>query len=147
MTESSYSYYEAVDHPDHYNYGDIEVIDAIEGVTTQFPALIRYHIGNLIKYVARAPHKNELQDIEKGQWYLKRASSNVVALATPMTPVLYSISMKEFIASVINSYDKETRPFVNSFMQTIVFCGENYASTEAVLNDLAHDLELIRKNY
>lgn len=56
-----------VDHPAHYNTGRIEVIDAIEDWKLDF------HAGNVIKYLARAPHKgNELEDLKKAQWYLTR---------------------------------------------------------------------------
>lgn len=56
-----------VDHPEHYNQGEIEVIDAIEDWDLGF------HAGNVIKYVARAAHKgNEIEDLEKAVWYLSR---------------------------------------------------------------------------
>ena len=42
-----------VNHPAHYNTGNIEVIDAIEDWNLGF------NLGNVIKYVARADHKGE----------------------------------------------------------------------------------------
>jgi Protein of unknwon function (DUF3310) len=58
----------AVDHPKHYNAGKIEVIDAIEDWKLGF------HLGNVVKYVARAEHKGKtLEDLKKAQWYLNRA--------------------------------------------------------------------------
>lgn len=58
----------AVDHPKHYNVGNIEVIDVIEDWGLDF------HLGNAVKYIARAEHKNDaLEDISKAQWYLDRA--------------------------------------------------------------------------
>lgn len=57
-----------VDHPKHYNAGRIEVIDAIEDWKLGF------HLGNVVKYVARAEHKGKpLEDLKKAQWYLNRA--------------------------------------------------------------------------
>jgi len=57
-----------VDHPKHYNTGRIEVIDAIEDWKLGF------HLGNVVKYVARAEHKGKpLEDLKKAQWYLNRA--------------------------------------------------------------------------
>lgn len=54
-------------HPPHYNKGRFEVIDVIEDWRLDF------HLGNVVKYVARAPHKGSfLQDLEKAQWYLER---------------------------------------------------------------------------
>ena len=58
---------EMVDHPDHYNQGKIEVIDAIEDWDLNF------NEGNVVKYVARRRHKvNPLEDLKKAKWYLDR---------------------------------------------------------------------------
>lgn len=58
---------DAVNHPPHYKQGPIEVIEIIEGFN------LGYHLGNVMKYVLRAPHKgNELQDLKKAAWYLTR---------------------------------------------------------------------------
>lgn len=57
----------SVDHPSHYNYGTIEVIDAIEDWNLNF------NLGNSIKYIARCGHKgHKKEDLEKAIWYLKR---------------------------------------------------------------------------
>jgi len=57
----------AVNHPAHYNTGAIEVIDAIEDWNLGF------NLGNSVKYIARAEHKDTtLQDLEKARWYLSR---------------------------------------------------------------------------
>lgn len=59
---------DAVDHPQHYNTGRIEVIEAIEDWKLGF------HEGNVVKYVARAKYKGrELEDLKKARWYLDRA--------------------------------------------------------------------------
>jgi hypothetical protein len=56
-----------VDHPKHYNMGKFEVIDIIEDWQLDF------HLGNAVKYIARATHKGDLrQDLEKAAWYLRR---------------------------------------------------------------------------
>lgn len=56
-----------VNHPAHYTFGSIEVIDAIEDWG------LGYHDGNAVKYLARARHKgNELQDLKKARWYIDR---------------------------------------------------------------------------
>jgi len=58
---------EAVNHPPHYNQGNIEVIDAIEDWGLDFNA------GNVVKYVARHKHKDEpVEDLKKARWYLDR---------------------------------------------------------------------------
>ena len=56
-----------VNHPKHYNKGQIEVIDFIEDQDLNF------NRGNVLKYVSRAGMKgDELEDIEKALWYLNR---------------------------------------------------------------------------
>ena len=51
-----------IDHPSHYNKGKIEVIDFIED--QQLP----YHLGNVIKYIARAGYKGDkLEDLKKSK--------------------------------------------------------------------------------
>lgn len=58
---------EAINHPPHYNQGQIEVIDVIEDWGLDF------HAGNVIKYVARHKHKgNSLEDLKKARFYLDR---------------------------------------------------------------------------
>lgn len=60
-----------VDHPPHYTAGNIEVIDAIEDWNLGF------HLGNVVKYVARATHKNGIEDLKKARWYLDRIIANL----------------------------------------------------------------------
>jgi hypothetical protein len=58
---------EKINHPPHYTFGTIEVIDAIEDWG------LAYHAGNVIKYVARHMHKGTpLDDLKKARWYLTR---------------------------------------------------------------------------
>lgn len=67
MTEN-----DPVKKPAHYNFGKYEVIDVIEDWK------LNYHLGNVVKYVARAPYKGEeLQDLQKALWYLKRHIKNL----------------------------------------------------------------------
>lgn len=65
-----------VNSPSHYNFGDIEVIDFIEQVTQYYNPNVAYHIGNAIKYLARSPHKNGKEDVDKARWYIERAFEN-----------------------------------------------------------------------
>lgn len=56
-----------VNHPQHYSAHGIEPIDYIESHNLNF------NLGNVIKYVSRAPYKGtELQDLKKAKWYLER---------------------------------------------------------------------------
>jgi len=59
-----------VNHPPHYTHGGIEVIAAIEAWG------LGYHLGNVVKYVARAEHKGRyVEDLRKAKWYLEREIS------------------------------------------------------------------------
>ena len=56
-----------VNHPAHYKVGGIETIDFIEAKG------LSYHLGNVVKYIARADNKgNRKEDLLKAQWYLNR---------------------------------------------------------------------------
>lgn len=64
---------DVINHPSHYTHGKIEVIDFIED--QQLP----YHLGNVIKYVARAGYKGDkLEDLKKARWYLDRYINEVM---------------------------------------------------------------------
>jgi hypothetical protein len=61
-----------INHPSHYKVGGIETIDFIEAKD------LGYHLGNVVKYISRADHKdNKLENLKKAQWYLNRAVSNL----------------------------------------------------------------------
>jgi hypothetical protein len=58
-----------VHHPPHYNQGKIEVIEFIEDKELGF------HLGNAVKYIARAGRKDPakyVEDLEKAIWYIRR---------------------------------------------------------------------------
>lgn len=58
-----------VNHPNHYTFGSIEVIDYIRDKMTpdEFQG---YCMGNILKYVSRHKHKNGVEDLKKAQVYL-----------------------------------------------------------------------------
>lgn len=63
-----------VNHLSHYIDGKIEAIDFIEDKKLDF------HLGNAVKYIARAGKKNPTeykQDLEKARWYLDRKISQL----------------------------------------------------------------------
>ena len=61
-----------VNSPSHYKVGGIETIDFIEAKQ------LGYHLGNVIKYISRADHKDDkLENLKKAQWYLNRAIANL----------------------------------------------------------------------
>ncbi|MGV3009316.1 DUF3310 domain-containing protein [Staphylococcus epidermidis] len=62
-----------VNHPLHYTYGNIEIIEFIEQVTKDYKPELSFAIGNAIKYISRANRKNGKEDLDKARWYLNRA--------------------------------------------------------------------------
>src|SRR5262245_34797078 len=65
---------DSVNHPPHYNKGPTECIDYVEQVCGFYFGDEATNIGEVIKYVTRAPHKgNKAQDLRKALWYLTRA--------------------------------------------------------------------------
>lgn len=60
---------DAVNHPQHYTSGKIEVIEFIEDQELGF------HLGNALKYICRAglkDHSKYVEDLEKAIWYIRR---------------------------------------------------------------------------
>lgn len=60
---------ELVNHPEHYGGKEdpYEVIKVIEAWGLGF------HLGNTVKYIARAGKKDDIiQELKKAQWYLQR---------------------------------------------------------------------------
>jgi hypothetical protein len=55
-----------VNHPKHYNShpAGIECIDVVEHMP--------FNVGNAIKYLWRADHKNGIEDLRKAAWYVNR---------------------------------------------------------------------------
>ena len=64
---STIKQHDDINHPSHYTQGDIEVIDYIEDKK------LGYRLGNVVKYVSRAGHKDDaIKDLKKASWYLNR---------------------------------------------------------------------------
>jgi hypothetical protein len=64
---------EYIDKPPHYNRGKIECLDYIEDQGLCF------HLGNVVKYIVRAGHKettDKLSDLRKARHYLDRYITN-----------------------------------------------------------------------
>lgn len=60
-----------VNHPEHYNQGGIECIDAMISAFGN-EAVAHFCIVNAFKYVWRASDKNGMEDIDKAIWYLNK---------------------------------------------------------------------------
>lgn len=60
-----------VDHPAHYNHGEIECIDVIEQLDLSFC------LGNALKYIWRCEDKGKkIEDLNKAIWYIDREITN-----------------------------------------------------------------------
>jgi len=58
-----------INHPPHYTFGKIEPLDIIEDWK------LNYHLGNALKYIARAGRKDpdkKVEDLKKAVFYLER---------------------------------------------------------------------------
>lgn len=73
---------EMVDHPAHYNQGNIEVIKVIHDWGLGF------NLGSTVKYLARAKYKgNSVEDVRKAVWYIQDCLTELDFYGTGM---LYS---------------------------------------------------------
>jgi len=65
--------YDSVNHPEHYNQGQIETIDYIVDVLGEYDS-IHYCHGNVLKYLgSRLWNKNDpVEDAKKARWYLDK---------------------------------------------------------------------------
>jgi Protein of unknwon function (DUF3310) len=70
MSESSpVTPHDAVSAPQHYRQGAVECIDAIKSALGE-EGFKDYCVGQVYKYLWRWKHKNGLEDLRKGYWYL-----------------------------------------------------------------------------
>ena len=56
-----------VSHPEHYNMGEVEVIDIIEGLIKDIDdPSVGFNVGQCLKYILRCPYKeNMYRDLKK----------------------------------------------------------------------------------
>jgi len=76
----------AVNSPEHYTKGGLEVIDILASKLTeeQFEGFL---VGNALKYLFRFPHKgNSAEDLKKARWYLDRLIEHAAELAQAAKP-------------------------------------------------------------
>lgn len=86
--------HDPVNHPSHYTQGLFEVIDVIEDWGLGF------HLGNTVKYIARAGKKDPsktIEDLEKARWYLDRCILSFKAEASDhvLEPAKYDSETKQ----------------------------------------------------
>lgn len=61
-----------VNHPSHYNNGEIECIDGIKAALGT-KGCLAFDIGNAMKYIWRFEGKGGVEDLRKAIWYLNHA--------------------------------------------------------------------------
>ena len=71
----SFSSFDMVNHPPHYNQHGIECIDAIQACTSD--GFEFYLQGNILKYLWRYKYKNGIEDLQKADWYLQKLIGTV----------------------------------------------------------------------
>lgn len=80
-----------INHPSHYTfYKGIEVIDVTEE--------LNFNLGNAVKYVARAGHKDSgthIEDLLKADWYLIREIDRIHRGRAPFVPNFYEVQVDE----------------------------------------------------
>lgn len=63
-----------VNHPAHYEQStSIECIEMMEAVFGSV-AVYQFCMCNALKYIWRHKHKNGLEDLDKAEWYLRKAN-------------------------------------------------------------------------
>lgn len=129
---------DAVNHPIHYNShpSGVEAIDICE--------MTSFNIGNAIKYVMRADHKNsKLQDLEKALWYIKREMMNKTILdfsnnTSNIDKRIFGYALDRIIEHTID--DNLVLFFKN--IKILVITGNRY-----VIEDIKSSLELYIKDF
>lgn len=61
---------EMVNHPEHYNQGGVECIDALAAATANLRGIEAFCTANAIKYLWRWKSKNGVEDLKKANWYI-----------------------------------------------------------------------------
>lgn len=91
----------AVDHPAHYHAtSSVEVIDAIEAWDLGFS------LGNAVKYIARAMHKDSpITDLKKARWYLDREIARLTEAVDSTRAVLNRALNKHMMNASFVSFE------------------------------------------
>lgn len=69
---------EMVNHPEHYNQGGVECIDAIKSCMSE-EAYKGFLHGNALKYLYRCKHKGKMvEDLDKAIWYINKLKEELI---------------------------------------------------------------------
>lgn len=70
---------DAVNHPNHYTKGRVEVIDVIEDAVDGADPFEAVCQANVLKYMLRYRHKNGVEDVKKAVWYANKLIEHLEA--------------------------------------------------------------------
>lgn len=94
-----------VNHPSHYNKQFIEAIDVIELFVDSYS----FCLGNFIKYISRAPYKNNFkEDIRKAFWYLDRINFSKFKLMTNLSK-FEEVMISKYIKNLCSGNEQERK--------------------------------------
>lgn len=98
--------FDVVEKPQHYNSGKYEVIDIIRVATSHSLGIQAVCIGNVVKYIGRAPIKNNVEDLRKAMWYLSMLDrmGEVVFISKGEDPT-YEPLLDDMIMSLRDNYE------------------------------------------
>lgn len=97
--------FDVINKPQHYNSGKFEVIEVIEQGVRNITGIGAVCLANVIKYVGRAPIKNNNQDIHKALWYMQHfMKKDVVVDYEPGSNLPYEDLLKKMLGSLGDSY-------------------------------------------
>ena len=68
---------DVVNHPQHYNNGKIECIDAIESAVAGLMGFEAVCTGHIMRYIWRWKFKNGLEDLKKCRYYLDKLINKI----------------------------------------------------------------------
>lgn len=68
---------DSVNHPSHYNAGNIECIDALAAATEGLQGIEAFCTANAIKYLWRWKWKNGKEDLDKAIWYIEHLKESL----------------------------------------------------------------------
>lgn len=128
-----------IKHPEHYTKYNVEVID----ITRYLP----FCLGNVVKYVLRAPYKSGAEDCNKALQYLKWCKARPVAM------FLYDSA--DFMKNLVNfrtALRAENSPFSKlqcrflTALEATVYWGENFDDMIPLIKQLREILEAMDGN-
>ena len=122
-----------VQHPPHYTFGTIEVIDVIEGWNLPF------HIANSVKYVARCDKKGKkIEDLKKAKWYVDRyLSYHKKNLSMPRGTSWIAQNEDPYITTVLDDWKLEGP--VRQILVCLFFC--DWVEVNRLLINYIRELE------